>query len=307
MNTQEENLKKIPIKIRTFTINEICKICNTTRKQLLYYEEKGLLKDVQRDSGNNYRRYTEKNIQDIIMIKDLRLNGFSLDDILDLFQENSLEGIDRIVRKRMLNAKEDLSRSLMRYQQSTERYIRLLEALSFLKQAQNNKKHGCPSQRLFEVITFPAQHVIAASYDGTFLDEDKMAYRTMGRLHEISIRFNIPTFGTFMACYRGWFDPETFAVNNDRSRTDICLPVDSSAKSCPYYKKLEPVRCVKTTHLGNFDENLVESYRELFYWAKEHHFRLRDYSIEENLISSMLTPNSDFWVTNLMIPIVEED
>ena len=40
----------------------------------------------------------------------------------------------------------------------------------------------------------------------------------------------------------------------------------------------------------------------LLHWAKEQNYRLENWSVEEWLISPMITNNKDFWVVRIIIP-----
>ena len=65
--------------MQTFSTNEICALCQVSRKQLRYYEEKGLLSQVPRHSGNNYRYYTHEHIYEIVAAKAMRDIDMSLE------------------------------------------------------------------------------------------------------------------------------------------------------------------------------------------------------------------------------------
>lgn len=291
---------------KTFSTNDICKICNISRKKLLYYEEKGLLNNVIRDDNNNYRCYTERNIHDILLIKDLQRIGFSLNEILDLSLGDSLEGIKKIVKKRMVNAKDELSLSLAKYQQSSEKYMQLLEAVSVLKLEVNNKKNGYQIEPVFEITEFPGQHAIFIAFQGTFLDTEKMVYRKLSQLYNIADEFGITTLGSTISIYYDWFEKDCYAMNDDMHLIELYLPVNELYKTCPYYKKIESFRCVKTTHIGDYGDSLVNTYKKLFKWALEHNFKLANYSVEECLLGPLMTKNDKYWVVNVMIPIIDD-
>jgi len=73
--------------IKEYSTNEICKLCNVSRKQLCYYEEHGLLSSVLRRE-NNYRNYGENSVVEILTIKELRRLGFSIDEIRGMTQDS---------------------------------------------------------------------------------------------------------------------------------------------------------------------------------------------------------------------------
>lgn len=62
------------------TIKEVEKLVGMTSANIRYYEEKGLLTP-HRNRSNNYRDYTEKEIQSLEKIKVLRVLGVSISDI----------------------------------------------------------------------------------------------------------------------------------------------------------------------------------------------------------------------------------
>ena len=293
------------MKPKTFSTSEICQICNLSRKKLRYYEEKGLLKDILRDDNNNYRRYTTKDINNILIIRNLQRIGFSLNEILDLSSNDSLNGLQQMIKKRMLNAKEELRQSMHRYEQSTEKYVQLLEAVSFLKTelATENQAEEQPS---FQISTFPSQYVISLAYEGTFLDEENEIKKIISQLYNIIEEYDITTLDSLISIYRRHFDPISGKLQEGHHPIEICLPASNIRKPCPYYKKLEQLTCLSTVYIGSFNEQLIETYAALFDWAKANQIQLANYSIEENLIGPLLTSNEKHWVTNIMIPLQQQ-
>ena len=65
------------------TIKEVEKITGLTAKSIRLYEQKGLL-EVDRNQGNDYREYTEENVQTLKWIKLYRYLEFSLEEIKEL-------------------------------------------------------------------------------------------------------------------------------------------------------------------------------------------------------------------------------
>ena len=67
-------------------ISELESRTGITKQNIRFYEKKGLLHP-QRNSGNNYREYTEGDVQTLLHIKVLRKLDISIEDILRVFQE----------------------------------------------------------------------------------------------------------------------------------------------------------------------------------------------------------------------------
>ena len=101
--------------MRTYSTNEICKLCDVSRKQLRYYEERGLLSSVPRDEGNNYRYYTSEHIYEIVAAKALRRIDMPLSEMKDLIYGNNVGHIQLSLQRQIDSARDNLENSLRQY------------------------------------------------------------------------------------------------------------------------------------------------------------------------------------------------
>ena len=152
--------------IKEYSTNEMCKLCNVTRKQLVYYEDRGLLNNVMRKE-NNYRYYSEINVEEVLIIKELKRIGFSIEEISTLAMDSCVNRLYDIVKKRVENAKKELDLSVLRYEQSNEMYAQFMNAISLLK-ARNAARDVIRND--YEIIDFPGQNVISRDFQGQFFD-----------------------------------------------------------------------------------------------------------------------------------------
>ena len=111
--------------MQTFSTNEICELCQVSRKQLRYYEEKGLLSQVPRHSGNNYRYYTHEHIYEIVAAKAMRDIDMPLGEMKDIIYGRNVASIQNSLQQQMDSAKEALEISLRHYEQSMAAYAML--------------------------------------------------------------------------------------------------------------------------------------------------------------------------------------
>ena len=70
-------------------IGEFSQLMQVTVKTLRHYEQKGLLMPDEVDEWTGYRYYSINQMQRLQSIRDLQRLGFSLDEIKDLFEDNS--------------------------------------------------------------------------------------------------------------------------------------------------------------------------------------------------------------------------
>ncbi|AAU37493.1 Cu(I)-responsive transcriptional regulator [Basfia succiniciproducens] len=66
-------------------INEIVKKTNLTAKSIRFYEEKGLITAPQR-ALNGYRQYNQKHVEELNLLHQARLVGFSLPECKELLE-----------------------------------------------------------------------------------------------------------------------------------------------------------------------------------------------------------------------------
>ena len=71
-----------------------------TVKTLRFYEQKGLLMPDEVDEWTGYRYYSISQMQKLRAIRDLQQLGFSLDEIKDLYEDDShVPGADQLAEK----------------------------------------------------------------------------------------------------------------------------------------------------------------------------------------------------------------
>ena len=73
-----------------YTLTETTKLTEVPSSTLRYYEDEGLLKNIQRDSRNR-RIYSEKDIELIDLIKCLRTFGMTISDIKREFKASVMD------------------------------------------------------------------------------------------------------------------------------------------------------------------------------------------------------------------------
>lgn len=293
---------------RIYSINEICKLCNVTRKQLRYYEERGLLTDVYRNNENNYRYYSWQNIHEILVAKELKDIGFPINEIGTLFSNSSLLEIQESMKKQMLIAKEELSKSLSRYEACAEKYARLSEGISLIKMRAEKyyEKNENYNKDSYESIEYPERDVVALCYDGTFKDTEKKYVENVSLLRNIAEEYHAIISGPLINIYYGHFDSDTCTLNDNYQKIEVCFPVTEIKKPCPYYKKLERFRALSTYHMGSYKDIFDKSYFNLLHCAKMNGYKLSNRAIEDWLISSLTTNNDKYWVTKINIPFANQ-
>ena len=115
-----------------YKVNEVCKMFNTTRKTLYYYDKIGLLQPVSRKGPHLHKLYTQEEMKKLEMILDFRDAGvpiYSIKAILD-----NPEDINKII-----SLLEETKQSLIIHYREVDKELKKLEVLiNRYKEMRNN-------------------------------------------------------------------------------------------------------------------------------------------------------------------------
>lgn len=284
--------------MKIYSSSEICKICDVSRKQLRYYEERGMLSNVMRNENNNYRFYTAEHIKQIMAANELKNINLSMDEIKKIFFDQTLVGIKLSLEKKIENAKEEMERSLKHYEYIMTVYAQLMETAAILDGGRNNSK--------YEVVDYPTRDVVSMEYYGTFEDEEYLFIENGARLQAAAKSVNISPVGYMTYLFFGHFSADACAFNGETHLTKVALPVSDTKKPCSFYDRIGGFKGLSTLHVGDFPKGLSETYIGLLRWARARGYKLADNSIEEWLIGSTITNNKDYWLMRIIIPFADQ-
>lgn len=289
---------------KIYTTNEICELCDISRKQLRYYEERGMLTGVLRNESNNYRYFTIEHVKQIIAAKELKNINISLDEIKKVFFTRNIDSVQLTIEKRIQSAKDDLERSLACYEQTMIMYVRLMEGISILKTHTGSKGHIIDQQ--YQVMDFPTRDIIALNYNATFEDEDRMAIEQAARIQVIAKELHTAALGSMIYMTFGHFDPDCCTFDNKPHPMKAAMQILDTKIPSPYYERIESFRGVSALHIGDFPNALAPTYVGLLKWAKDMGFHLANYSVEDWLIGSTITDNQNYWLMRIIIPFADQ-
>lgn len=82
----------------SYSVEQMCAAGCTSRRGIRFWEEKGLLGDVER-SGGNQRRYTEEQLRRAKIIAAAQFGGFTLEEIEKMLPAFDMEVFEAITHK----------------------------------------------------------------------------------------------------------------------------------------------------------------------------------------------------------------
>ena len=168
--------------------NEVEKITGLTRKAILYYEDKGLIRPHKEE--NNYRSYSQKDVDRLLQISIYRKLGLNISEIKNILstKEKELASIlrDRQYRLELEESKKNLLEKLIKSQDFEE----ISKDLEYLE------KEETIYERLTRVFPGYFGHIFFMSYKPFLvdkLDKDQESYfdeliKYLDSLPEIDLR-----------------------------------------------------------------------------------------------------------------------
>ncbi len=122
----EHTFAKAVMKDR-YTIGEVSRICNISRKALRYYDDIGLIPS-HRDGSNNYRYYSRDSLLTVPVIKYYKQMGFKLDEMRTLIPKGECQTIKQGFESKIRELEGAREALLRKYDSVTDWYGLILEA-----------------------------------------------------------------------------------------------------------------------------------------------------------------------------------
>lgn len=232
-----------------YKIGQFSKITMLTVKTLRYYHEKGLLVPIGVSDENNYRHYSESQIETAKLIKMLKTYEFTINEILEIL-ENSQDASDI---QAYLDEKYEL------FEQEIQRYESLKKEI---KSYIHPKEVTIMNDALIERIQIEDKRIISVTYKGRYQDVGQY----MGILFKAA--------GSSVA-------GKPFCIYHDmeyreEATIEVCVEVKKEInKTGVDFKMLKGGSGVSIIHTGSYD-NLGDTYKAI-----------TDYMNENNLVSDI--------------------
>ena len=265
-------------------IGEFSKMMQVTVKTLRHYEQKGLLVPDEVDEWTGYRYYTITQMQRLNTIRGLQRQGFSLEEIKDLFEDESQTPSVAQLTKKI----EETERQL---QILMERRHQLLKWMDSHKQIRTMEKFSI--QSLPEIIVTSHREIIPD-------------YSALGQLCVNKIGPEMQRLGCKCPspgyCFTIEHHQEYRATDLD---IEYCEQVEEMGtdNTIIQFKRLPAVPkalCMK--HVGPY-ERLHESFTEAFAYMEEQGYKLAGPLRTSYIDGGWNKANPEEWLSIIQIPI----
>lgn len=111
-----------------YSIGEVSKICNISKKTLRFYDKIGIISPDKVCDDNNYRFYTRKTLLSVPVIKYFKQMGFKLEEMREFLEGNTYSLIEKHFRNKIDELKELESDIYKKYVSVKDWYDLIIEA-----------------------------------------------------------------------------------------------------------------------------------------------------------------------------------
>lgn len=267
-----------------FKIGEFSRMMQVTVKTLRHYEKKGLLLPYEVDEWTGYRYYTICQMQKLNAIRQLQRLGFTLEEIKELYEEDShVPSVEQLTEK--INKTEELLKQLM------ERRDQLKEWL------ESSKKHNDMEKYSIELLP----EVIVASHREVISDYGALGllcYEKIGpEMQRLGCQCPMPGY-CFTIEHSEEYSPDSIDIEYCEQVVEMgqnshiiqfkCLPA------------VEKALCVK--HMGPY-ERFYETFAEVFQYIEENGYRIIDHPRTCYIDGIWNQEDPEKWLSIIQVPI----
>ena len=265
-------------------IGEFSHLMQVTVKTLRHYELKGLLQPADVDESTGYRFYSVEQMQRLNNIRRLQRLGFSLDEIRDLYDDQSHDPDIDILSAKITDTERQLHDLILRRQQ----LINWRNSLSKI-----NEMEKFSIQPLPEIIVASHREVIP-SYD---VIGDLCCNKIGPEMQRLGCKCPIPGY-----CFTVEHNEEYTPSNID---LEYCEQVEALGTDTAIiqFKTLSAVPtaiCMK--HYGPYDR-FYESYVELFKYIDDNGYRITGRPRCSYVDGIWNQENPDKWLSIIQVPV----
>lgn len=274
-----------------YTIGELSEICGINKSTLRFYDDKKLLIPSFRDKINNYRYYTEEDVMNAIIIKELQKKGMNIGEMKNILNERSLNSLK--------NKLENTISSLEKEKNILE------EKISYAK----NKYHSIEQcLNISNKIKEEGQRITIRKTEDTYaiftkykskVKATKLFWGRHVELTKLSEELDLTISGPFTAIFHDYYKNQFFI---EEGELEVLYPILKPSKLSENIKYIEGGKFISTIYIGKY-QNLLPSYSNLIEYADKNNIEITGKSIEEYLCDFTLGLNEEDYITRISFPI----
>ncbi len=266
-----------------YSIGEVSKICNISRKTLRYYDEIGLVSP-DKICDNHYRYYSRQNMLLLPVIRYYKQMGFKLEEMRWLLSGGSYQALEASF--------EDKIAALHEQEQEIHRqYISIKEWYDLIQEAEQVLA-GDIREVAVKFVESQSFLSMEQAFDGNYL-EALINIPFTNFIEGLGNKSKGPIL-LYFPSLEGHLQGQEQSIQIMQQTIFDCPPEHRVA--------FGGAMMLSCYHIGAY-ESLPETYQSMLEWAERHHYQWQDNCYERCVTDYWTTRNSQEFVTELLIPV----
>ena len=293
---------------KLYTIGKISALTNVSIDQLRNYDKIGLLKPEGRGS-NNYRYYTENQLEDILVIKELKNIGIPLRMIGKFLENGDLETIQKTLEENLQIKRDEIYRLQKQYNDLVDALINVERAISHKKELTAGMENPPAEDKAayssgFEILSISERPIISLRRKSRCYKTNHYTERYMelqNLIEKTSIDAGRSWFIVYHDPYQCIFDWGEDAVGDMEFFSNVKHGYASENSHCRIFGGFQAA-CA--TYVGAYDSDKHQQiYEELTDWALSLGYHTAGISYQELVIGRNITSNPEDFITKIYLPL----
>lgn len=276
-----------------YNIGEVSKISGLSIKALRYYDKTGILVPSGRDEINNYRYYLEEQILQALTIQEMRLRGFSIDEMKKILRADSLQPINQLMDQKIQKIQSEM--------EALEKQKKLVENSRNLLMAalpSVTEKKSRQAKREFIVSEFPICRCVYSRYHSRIF-ADEIFWDRFANIFKLLKKSEYTVAGPLIGVFHEHYTRQFFFEEGD---LEIMAPVTGADLSNANVKEFGGFLTASTVYVGFYNQMLPE-YIALIKWIEENDYEIVGDPMEEYLVEFTHGVSQEEYVTRISFPV----
>lgn len=267
-----------------YTIGEVSKICNISKKALRFYDKIGIISPDVVSEENNYRFYSKDTLLFVPVVKYFKQMGFKLEEMKEFLQGSSYEAHERGFYHKIEELREQENQIHMASRSVQDWYKLILEADSVIK----NNATEVSVKFMDSMTTCYMEQEFKQNYKASIINIEWTNY-----LEE--------TKQAITGAVNLWF--ENYKEKNE-GKDSTCRIFQKCITDCSNVPtmKVGGDMVAACYHIGSH-ETLNKTYDKIQKWADEHGYECSNESVERYVTDYWTIQDPDEFVTEILIKV----
>ena len=267
---------------KLYSIGEVSKICNVSKKALRFYDEIGIISPDMVSESTHYRYYSRKSLLNLTIVKYYKQMGFKLEEMRSLLNCEEYRIIERGFLEKINELQDEQMAVNIKLTSVTDWYHLLVEAQTVIEN----------DVRDVSVKFIPPKEF--GYMDQDYIEDDMEAIINLDWTDYLESIGNDIT-GAVSIAYPSWRDRLSGACQKMRIMQEMILPAKPEQ-----LVQMGGEMMLSCYHIGPH-ETIGETYAKMEQYAEEHGYKLAEDSWERYVTDCWTTNNTDMYVTEVRI------